>query len=100
MTEREAAEHNAIAWLSLTDRELIERSASLGLPAELHPEFSDPSWEGYHGGRLARQSELDQLRLNADEVAAELTDPEFVAAWVRENRPLVDPEHDPEVRFL
>jgi hypothetical protein len=81
MTEREKAEHNAKAWLELTDRELIERSASLGLDGDLHPEVG-----GNHGGRLATYGELDQLRANADAVARELTDDEFVDGWIAENR--------------
>jgi hypothetical protein len=80
MTEKEAAEHNAVAWLKLTDRELIERSASLGLDAELHPEAFEPT------GRLATYAELDELRANADAVAAEHTSKAFVKKWIAKNR--------------
>lgn len=86
MNERE---HNAVAWLRLDDRELIERSASLGLPAELHPEASEPT------GVLARVSQLRELRANADAVAIEHAGPVFVKKWIADNRPAE--EEDPHV---
>jgi hypothetical protein len=79
--DRAWAEHNAAAWLALTDRELIERSASLGLPAELHPE------EHVEGGQLATFEQLEELRANAEQVARDLAGDEFVDGWLEENRP-------------
>jgi hypothetical protein len=74
------SEHNAVAWLSLTDRELIERSASLGFPAELHPEAGEPT------GRLATRAQLLQMREVADKIAVEHTSAAFVKKWIAENR--------------
>ena len=74
-------EFNAVAWLSLTDHELIERSASLGLPAELHPEG-----ERVPGGRSATPAEVTQARANADAVAREWAGDVFVDAWIAANR--------------
>jgi hypothetical protein len=73
-------EHNAVAWLRLTDRELIERSASLGLPAELHPEMYEPT------GQLATRDQLAELREAADEIAAQHSSGKFVQNWIDENR--------------
>lgn len=84
MDDRARAEWNAAAWLALTDRELIERSASLGLPGELHPEEGEPS------GTLATYAQLAELRQAADKVAADLADKTFVKRWVKENRPEKD----------
>lgn len=80
LTEKEAAEHNAIAWLSLTNRELIERSASLDLPGDLHPEV------GTIGGQLATMEQLTQARRNADAVAREHAGDAFVDEWIKQNR--------------
>jgi hypothetical protein len=80
MNEKEAAEHNAIAWLSLSDRELIERSASLGFDADLHPELGEAS------GRLAKKAELLQMREAADKVAKGHAGAAFVKKWIAEYR--------------
>jgi hypothetical protein len=80
MTEREAAEKNAVAWLEMSDDELVRCSASLGLPAELHPEVSETT------GVLPTKAQVAQLRKAADAVAAEHTDAKFVSAWVKQNR--------------
>jgi len=78
MTEQERNEHNAVAWLTLKDRELIEQSASLDLPGDLHP---DPAQ-----GRLATYSQLAQARFKADSTARELAGDKFVDDWIKENR--------------
>jgi hypothetical protein len=81
-------EHNAAAWLVLTDRELIERSASLGLPANLHPPIYTP--EGaigcVGGGVLPTDDQVAKARKNADDVARMLAGDEFVDGWIKQNR--------------
>jgi hypothetical protein len=80
MTEQERNEHNAVAWLVLTDRELVQQSASLDLPGDLHP---DPTEES---GRLATYSQLAQARFKADSTARELAGDKFVDDWLAKNR--------------
>lgn len=80
LTEQEIAEINAIAWLSLTDYELIERSASLGLPPELHPE------PGFPDATFPTKEQLVEARRVADENAVEHAGQEFVNNWIAENR--------------
>lgn len=81
MTLREVAEHNAVAWLALTDSELIERSASLGLPGDLHPDG-----DAVEGGRSATPAQLAQARRQADAFARDHAGKQFVDAWVKQNR--------------
>ena len=78
--EKAAAEWNAQAWLLLEDHELVERSASLGLPAELHPHPGEPT------GVLARVSQVAELRAAADKIAEELAGKEFVTDWINRHR--------------
>jgi hypothetical protein len=80
MDEKERNEHNAIAWLAMEDHELIRCSASLGLPANLHPEPGTPE------GVLASREELVQLRKNADDMAREHAGDKFVKDWIKKNR--------------
>jgi hypothetical protein len=83
-TDKDRAEHNAEAWLLLENRELIERSASLGLSPDLHPEAQEVT------GALATRAELVQLREAADAVAVEHTSAKFVKDWIAENRTEAD----------
>lgn len=80
MGEREAAEWNAVAWLSLTDDELIERSASLGLPGDLHPNPTTP------GAREATRKDVAKARKAADGFARDHAGAKFVTRWIKENR--------------
>jgi hypothetical protein len=75
-----ADEYNAEAWLRLTDWELVERSASLGLPVDLHPDPYEPT------GVIPAKSQLEALREAADVHAVGLTSAAFVKAWVAEHR--------------
>jgi hypothetical protein len=77
---REAAEHNAVAWLVMTDEELIRCSASLGLPAELHPNPNEL------GAKAAEPEHLVQARKAADDFAREHAGAKFVKDWIKENR--------------
>ena len=84
MTEREAAEHNAVAWLSLTDRELIERSASLGLAGNLFmPSYIEPE---VAGGVPCSPEDVDRARKAADDVARGHAGDKFVSEWIKSNR--------------
>lgn len=89
----DVAQHNAIAWLTLTDNELIERSASLGLPGDLHPGLPDGGLPP--GGRPATAQQVAQARKAADEHAISHAGKKFVAAWIKTNRnpepPVVEP---------
>jgi len=87
MTEKERNEHNAVAWLVLKDRELIEQSASLDLPGDLHPDPTEPT------GRLATYSQLAQARFQADSVARELAGDKCVDSWIEENRQLEEDDY-------
>lgn len=80
MNEQEINEHNALAWLNLTDYELIERSASLDLPGELHP---DPNT---HGAVAATPGDVKQARKAADDHARSHIGDKFVREWIKENR--------------
>jgi hypothetical protein len=81
MNEQERNEHNALAWLALSDWELVERSASLDHQPQLHPNLYEES------GILPTRSELASLREAADAVAREHAGDEFVGKWINENRP-------------
>jgi hypothetical protein len=80
MDERERAEHNAAAWLRLEDYELIERSASLGMPGNLH---YDHSLQGIERATLRH---VKEAREKADAVARELAGTDFVKRWIKANR--------------
>jgi hypothetical protein len=76
----EQKQQNALAWLMLTDNELIERSASLDMPPELHIEpHLDDTVE-------ATQEQIDQMRVSADMLAREWAGDEFCNKWIAENR--------------
>ena len=72
--------HNAVAWLALTDDELIRQSASLGLPGDLHPDPNEV------GAVAATAEQLVEARRAADAVAVEHAGKKFVAGWIKENR--------------
>lgn len=82
MEEQEAAEHNAVAWLSLTDEELIERSGSLDLPAGLtynpNPDAPDQV--------KPTQEQINAARNTADAFAREHAGDAFVDRWIAEVR--------------
>lgn len=78
MNEREANEHNAVAWLALTDDELVERSGSLGLPGDLH--HSEPT------GTKPTRKQVDEARKAADGFARDHAGAAFVKKWISENR--------------
>lgn len=78
-TPQEQAEHNAVAWLALTDHELIERSASVGLAGDLHPDPAETAeFVTYDLLALARAGADAHARLHAGD--------EFVDAWIAEHR--------------
>lgn len=85
LTEQQAAEHNATAWLALTDEELIRNSASLGLPANLHPGDSREALTPI-GGAVATAEHVAAARKAADALAREHAGSAFVNAWVKDNR--------------
>lgn len=84
LSEQEAAELNATAWLSLSDEELIRNSASLGLPADLHP--GEAGALGAIGGAAATSEHVTEARQAADEMARLHAGKKFVDAWIKENR--------------
>jgi hypothetical protein len=81
MEEREAAEHNAVAWLSMSDEDLIRCSASLGLPGDLHPEA--PHVEG---SVKAKKKQIAEARKAADDHAKGHAGEKFVKDWIKANR--------------
>lgn len=80
LTGEAADRHNAIAWLTMDDDDLVRCSASLGLPAELHPEHHLP------GHAKATKKQKRDLREAADANAREHAGDEFVDEWIRANR--------------
>lgn len=78
MSDLTPEQENAVAWLRLTDDELVERSACLGLPGDLHP---DPNI-----GTKATPDQIVEARAAADEHARFWTDDSFVTAWTAANR--------------
>lgn len=92
---RAAAEHNAIAWLSMTDDDLVRCSASLGGDANLVPAADryllDPaSYVHDPGAILATDDHVAELRAAADRAAADHAGPEFVEVWLDENPDRID----------
>lgn len=79
MDKKEAAEHNAMAWLILTDDELVDRSASLG---------HDPNYNSDNTQAEATPTaeEIIAMRKNADDFAREHAGDAFVNKWIKENR--------------
>ncbi len=79
-----ADEHNATAWLQLSDWELIERAGSLDLPADLHPDPYEPT------GVIPTKDQLAAARAAADQQARDIAGDTFVDAWVAEYRPHIE----------
>lgn len=79
-TEKERGEINAVAWLILTDDELIERSGSLGLPGDLHPVPHEIGAAPY------TEDDVVAARKQADTFAVEHAGKKFVSEWIKENR--------------
>lgn len=84
ISEKQAAERNAVAWLLLTPPELAERSGSLGLQGNLATYNADPV--SGDDAVMANDVQIAALRKNADAVAVKLAGKRFVSAWIKENR--------------
>lgn len=78
--EVEVARANAVAWLALTDDELVERSGSLGLDGSLHHDENVP------GAVKATRSDVAAARAAADDNARSWAGDEFVDSWIEQNR--------------
>lgn len=79
-TVKSANEHNAVAWLAMSDDELVRCSGSLGLPGNLHPDVTEAT------GSKPTKAQVLELRAAADAVAEEHTNADFVSDWVKKNR--------------
>jgi hypothetical protein len=80
VTQEQRDRWNAVAWLAMSDAELVNCSASLGMPGGLNADPGEPS------GQLPTYAQVEQLRAAADDVAREHAGDEFVDAWIADNR--------------